>query len=82
METDASKDLDQEMNEDEENELLKSDEDSRDVTPPQEIEESSSDDSDDDEEEKQLKTYSNLLQMVSENRYSYDSYIQLTEIAQ
>lgn len=71
-----------EMNDDEENELLKSDDDSQDAAASQGVEEDGSSDEEEDEEEKQTKTYFNLLQTVSENRYSYDSYIQLTEIAQ
>lgn len=79
---DSSKVLDVEMNDDEENELLKSDEDSRDSAPPQEIEVSSDDDGDEEDEEKQIKAYINLLKVTTENRYSYDSYLQLTDIAQ
>lgn len=70
-----------EMNDDEENELLKSDdEESLDSAPVQEIEDSS--ESDEEQDEKQIKAYANLLQFTKDNRYSYDSYLQLTDIAQ
>lgn len=78
------------MNDEEENELLKSDEDSQEMPLPKDIEVSSDEDDNDDdedleeedEEEKQIKAYVNTLQIISENRYSYDSYLQLTDIAQ
>ena len=49
---------------------------------PDESTSDSDDDSDSDDETESLQKYLELLDEITKNKYSYDSYVQLIEIAQ